>query len=135
MNTKRRIGKNNGYQLIYKPEHPRAWKTGYVYEHIIVMEEQLGRNLHPREVVHHKDKNKLNNEPFNLELLDPSSHAKVHARPQVFVDLVCPECHKSFKRRKGNEPKPKGYKDAFCSRSCNGKYHNRGGFSFIGRPR
>lgn len=29
---------NNGYTLIYCPDHPLSWSTGYVYEHRLVME-------------------------------------------------------------------------------------------------
>ncbi len=35
------------------PEHPRARSSGYVFQHIIVMEQSLGRHLLP-ETVHHR---------------------------------------------------------------------------------
>jgi hypothetical protein len=38
------------------------------FEHRLVMAEILGRPLAPDEVVHHKDGNRLNNDPTNLEL-------------------------------------------------------------------
>ena len=41
--------------MVRVPDHPRARKTIYVFEHILVMEEQLGRFLEPDETVHHKN--------------------------------------------------------------------------------
>ena len=46
-----------------------------------VMAEQLGRPLRLDEHVHHKDLNKLNNEPWNLQILTPSQHSKLHNPP------------------------------------------------------
>lgn len=52
-----------------------------VYVHRTVMEQKLGRKLKPGELVHHKDENKLNNDPDNLELTNRSKHAKEHWKP------------------------------------------------------
>jgi hypothetical protein len=57
-----------GYRLIASPNHPNKDKQGYVREHRLVMEGVLGRLLLPTEDIHHKDGNKLNNTPDNLEL-------------------------------------------------------------------
>lgn len=47
--------------------------------HRVVAEEKLGRPLEPGEVVHHKDGNKRNNDPDNLEIFpSQSEHAKEH---------------------------------------------------------
>lgn len=42
------------------------------------MEQILGRPLLPTEVVHHKDRNKKNNTPGNLEIVNQSDHAREH---------------------------------------------------------
>lgn len=63
----------HGYVLVYRPGHHRARKCGsrkprYVLQHILVMEEKLGRPLGRKEVVHHIDGNPSNNHPDNLML-------------------------------------------------------------------
>lgn len=58
----------DGYVLVKAHEHPFADNRGYVREHRLVMEQVLGRYLHPQEVVHHVDGNPRNNEPSNLEV-------------------------------------------------------------------
>lgn len=62
----------------YSPDHPRASSAGRVFQHRLVMECVLGRLLEPGEQVHHKDHNRTNNDPSNLELVDPSAHATHH---------------------------------------------------------
>ena len=42
------------------------FKDGDIPVHIRVAEKKLGRPLRQGEVVHHKDRNKLNNDPSNL---------------------------------------------------------------------
>jgi len=64
-----RIVNKDGYVEIYCPGHPNAKKyVHYILEHRLVMEEVLGRYLTRSEVVHHKNGNKQDNRPENLEL-------------------------------------------------------------------
>lgn len=51
---------------------------GYVYEHILIMEKELGRSLIKGEEVHHLDFDRSNNRPSNLIVLSKSSHVKLH---------------------------------------------------------
>ena len=46
--------------------------------HRLVMEKKLGRKLGSWELVHHKDEDKTNDHPDNLELTTRSKHAKHH---------------------------------------------------------
>lgn len=57
-----------GYRMVHVPHHPRATKTGYVFEHIVVMEDMIGRYLLAGENVHHRNGVKDDNRPENLEL-------------------------------------------------------------------
>lgn len=57
-----------GYMMIFSPEHPRADKGKYVFEHVLVMEQILGRYLLPGENVHHRNGVRDDNRPENLEL-------------------------------------------------------------------
>lgn len=72
---------SSGYVLEKVPLHPAANKRGYVSQHRLVMEAKLGRYLAGTEIVHHKDENKANNHPDNLELLaSRAEHQALHNR-------------------------------------------------------
>ena len=54
--------------MIRVANHPRGGANGYVFEHILVMEEILGRHPSPDETVHHRNGVRDDNRPRNLEL-------------------------------------------------------------------
>lgn len=68
----------DGYVYVMVPGHPFADKDGYVLEHRLVMEQQLGRYLTSSELVHHKNEVKDDNRPENLELTSRSAHMVHH---------------------------------------------------------
>jgi len=68
---------SQGYVRLHQPNHPNA-VNGYVAEHRLVMERQIGRYLLPSEVVHHVDGNKVNNDPSNLVLFAKNADHLAH---------------------------------------------------------
>jgi hypothetical protein len=75
---------SEGYVLVMQWGHHKANPRGYVYEHVLVMETKIGRELGPLEVVHHKDGNPSNNSPDNLHLCkDHLEHMKIHAEAKA----------------------------------------------------
>lgn len=65
--TKRKRGPGEGPILVKQLYHPYARK-GWIPEHRLVMEQQLGRVLEPTEVVHHINMVQDDNRPENLYL-------------------------------------------------------------------
>lgn len=74
-----------GYVGIYTPNHPRANKSGYVREHHLVVEKNIGRYLKHDEVVHHINHNRSDNRLKNLQLMTK----KEHDRETVLVSENC----------------------------------------------
>lgn len=73
-----------GYMMIRTPEHPRAKNNnGYVFEHILVMENHLGRLLLPGETVHHKYGIRDDNNIENLELWIKPQPSGIRAKEAV----------------------------------------------------
>jgi hypothetical protein len=70
---------SDGYVYELAPTHPDAPKgKGYVLQHRLVVERQIGRYLLPSEVVHHRNENKQDNRPENLEIATRSRHMRHH---------------------------------------------------------
>lgn len=105
------IVNDQGYRLVYLPGHHRADNKGYVREHILVMESVLQRPLERHEQVHHKDENRLNNHPDNLEVLSHAEHKERHRNPDNYGD--CEVCGNPFRKARYH-----GRVQGTCSRKC-----------------
>lgn len=78
----RYIEPGKGYVMVRMPNHPRARQNGYVLEHILVGEKILGRPLKTGEEIHHKNDDRADNRPENLEIYSShSSHWSTHHLP------------------------------------------------------
>jgi HNH endonuclease len=101
-------GLKNGYVQFRDWEHPLHYVSdGSVYLHRHVASIMLGRWILPSEVVHHKDFDKLNNNPNNLEILTQEQHSKLHNQS---LRVSCINCLALFIPHNNNSK--------FCSQKC-----------------
>jgi hypothetical protein len=112
------IDKALGYVLVYMPTHHRAKPNGYVYEHVVVAEGMIGRQLRENEDVHHLDFNRANNREENLLVLEHAQHTKLHnwiSNGQIIdrngergLTIYCKNCLKVLS----------GEQTRYCSNTC-----------------
>jgi len=90
---------NDGYILIKDASHHRSNLRGYVYEHILVMEEKIGRDLFPSEEIHHINGITNDNSPDNLMLFENrTEHQKYHAKERLISKGIDPDKEKQCPR-------------------------------------
>lgn len=53
------------------------------YLHVRIAEMYLGRRLRKNEVTHHKDENKMNNDPMNIEVKTRAEHLNHHRQKLI----------------------------------------------------
>jgi hypothetical protein len=70
---------SSGYIMVLTSRKPRK----YVFQHRLVMQEYLGRELSLSEVVHHINHNRSDNRLENLQVLSRAEHIKIH-KPNSF---------------------------------------------------
>lgn len=78
-----RGGVDGRYWMRHAPDHPAANPNGYVLEHRLVMEAQLGRPLTADEVVHHVNGDTTDNRDENLVVMSRSDHTRYHSTTEA----------------------------------------------------
>ena len=74
--------KVNEYIYILQPNHPFCNCQGYVFEHRLIIEQQIGRPLLPKEKCHHLNEIKDDNRSKNLmAFTNESAHQRFHKNP------------------------------------------------------
>jgi hypothetical protein len=84
----------DGYVLVFRPDHPKAMKNGYIREHRLVAEQMIGRQLRDDEIPHHLNGIKDDNRPENLCVLS----LKTHAGEMRLKDLYIKELQKRIRQ-------------------------------------
>lgn len=130
----RRKGKD--YLHSYCPGHPRANNRGYVYTHVLVAEQNLGRMLTKEECVHHVDMNRFNNSPDNIIVFKTvGDHTAFHNGVEKVLDgdvwwcpskcidkkNMCPVCGENYKNddaKMCRECRNKQRREMFGNKKC-----------------
>lgn len=84
----KKVKSSNGYIKIYFPDHPKSDKRGFILEHDLIMECNIGRHLYKDEIVHHKNEIKTDNRIKNLQLMTRSEHTRYHRNKERNDDLL-----------------------------------------------
>lgn len=77
--------KGGYYEVYVRQTHSHRPEKNWVRQHIIVVENHIGRKLLENEVVHHIDGDKLNNNIENLDICSVSEHNNCHAKAEQIV--------------------------------------------------
>jgi len=72
--------KSNGYFHSYAPDHPNTNGAGFVPEHRLIAEKALGRFLKKKELVHHINEDRADNQNSNLLICTRAYHLDLHQR-------------------------------------------------------
>lgn len=107
---------SKGYVMVKFRGHPFADKNGYVLEHRLIMADLIGIEYVTDMIVHHKDGDRQNNNPNNLELITRSKHSSMHNRtsetttklkddpnPEIFCKCGCKQIRLKYDNR--NRPR------------------------------
>jgi len=83
----KRLINSNHYIVPAPQDHPNKMSNGYIYEHILIAEEKLGRYLTDEETVHHLDNDGFNNSPDNLLIFASNAeHTAYHKGRPYYLD-------------------------------------------------
>jgi hypothetical protein len=92
-----KIMRSGGYIGVYRPDHPRADKGGYVLEHLLVAEKALGYPVPLSVEVHHVNEIKTDNAGRNLVICqDKAYHDLLHSRAEAYRQTENPDAHRCW---------------------------------------
>lgn len=89
-------------------------------QHIVIMEQHLGRKLNKGEVVHHINGDKLDNRIENLMVMTSSEHSRMHAKERQ-KQGKCYDISKETRRGADNPRAKFSWDQVSYIRSCNKK--------------
>lgn len=114
--------KNGDYELVIAPpDFPgKKYRDRYCSKHVFIYWQTYGVVPNSDEIIHHKDGDRHNNDPKNLELMKRKEHSKMHGynRGRKLVELKCIGCEKIFVREKNKSFLQKRGKYSCCCKKC-----------------
>ena len=115
---------SDGYWMICIPEHPRAVSCNYMYEHILIAEQMLGRPLLKGEEIHHMGR-KDDNTRIKV-CRNRAHHMLLHMRLRAVRAGVLPSWRKCEFCKKYDNPKNLHIDNGHVyHRVCRNEYQNR----------
>lgn len=110
----RRVNRSARYPRVYHPEHPAAMADGMVYVHRLVAWDAFGE-IRPGWHVHHKNGDREDWRPENLELLPARDHSRRHRPRRKPVVRRCGACGTPLEIRTARR---RALPRVYCSRAC-----------------
>lgn len=101
-NGKPAVRDKKGYVRVYVPDHPRATKAGWQFEHRVVVEEFLGRLLARDEHVHHINGIKDDNRLENLIVMSHSEHSTITGNGREAIRAAMAAELEQYRKRFGS---------------------------------
>ena len=92
--------REDGYAMVYQPDHPHANQNGYIRKSRYVIEKKIKSILPKDVIIHHINHNRSYDKMENLQILSShAEHRKVHADEKAFLNCghktwrKCRRCH------------------------------------------